>query len=232
MKIGIVSGCVREKPKGFIKKIKIYALEEELFVAEIPYSAEEATAKKLKKSVQKACNMLKKQGVKRIILVNELKEKPFEIGDVFYLFAEKTVILTVRRFDLPRPINLYVKQKSADIKTEFIISSLIYDAGRIGILTDDSYGGEQIAEKIMTEYGAYAEVFPYDYLPTDGVTVMPDEAEIYVGKWKLENFTTEINCYGYNINSIEFYKVKYGNFEEMLIKDCQCGKNKLTLSVK
>ena len=66
-------------------------------------------------------------------------------------------------------------------------------------------------------------------MPDDGVIVMPDEAEIYAGKWKLENFTAQINCFGYNVNSIELYKVKNGDFEEMLIKDCRCGKNKLTL---
>ena len=232
MKIGIVSGCIREKPKGIIKRIKVYALEEDLFVAEIPYSAKETTEKRLKKAIKRACNMLKKQGVKRIILANELKGEAFEMGEVFYLFAHKAVLLTIERFNILKPINLYVKQKRADIKTEFIINSLIYDAGRIGILTDDYYEGKRLAEKIMSEYGAYAEVFPYDYLPNDGVTVSPDEAEIYAGKWKLENFTAEINCYGYNINSIELYEVKYGNFQEMLIKDCQCGKNKLTLLAK
>lgn len=210
----------------------MYPLEEELYVAEIPFVTEEIKGKKLRKYIGKACKMLKKQGVKRIILTDGIKEKPYDIGEDFYLFAHKAVLMAVRRFNIAKPVNLYVKQKRADTKTEFIIKSLIYDAGRIGILTDDYSEGERIADKIMLEYGAYTEIFDYDYIPDDGVIVLPDEAEMYVIKWKLENFTADINCHGYNINSIELYKAKYDDFEEILIKDCQCGKNKLTLSVK
>jgi hypothetical protein len=176
--------------------------------------------------------MLEKQGVKRIILTDDLKEKPFETGEVFYLYAHKAVLMAVEWFKVSKPINLYVKQKKINQKTEFIISNLIYDVGRIGILTDDYSVGGNLADKILCEYGAYAEIFDYDYMPDDGVIIMPDEAEIYVYKWKLENFTADINSHGYNVNSIELYLAENSNFEEILIKDCRCGKNKLTLSVK
>ena len=232
MKVGIVSRCVRESPKGFVKKVKVYSFEDEILVAEIPISGKDTNAKKLKKQTEKARKMLEKQGVKRIITADELKEKPFDAGEVFYLYAHKAAIMAVEWFKISKPVNLYVKQKSVDDKAEVIIGNLIYDAGKIGILTEDYSKGEELAGKILREYGAYTRVYSYDYMPDDGVIVIPDAAEIYVFKWKLENFTADIDCHGYNVNSIELFQAKNGNFDEILIKDCQCGKNKLTLAEK
>lgn len=205
-------------------------------MAELPYSSDklvEISDKKRRKLIQKAENVLRRNGVKMIVLTNEIKERPFEIADVFFRFAPYVVRLVAKRFGIEFPVNLYVKQKTPNKRTEFIIRKMIYDTAGIGIVSDNFNVSREIAERIMGEFGAYTEIYGYETNPCDGITVFPVSGEIMVfGKWKLDNFTVEIETYGYNVDSVELYQARDGDFDKIVIKDCRCGKNKLTLERK
>ncbi len=211
-------------------------IEEGLIVAELPYSSDklaEINSEKRKKLIQKAEKILRRNETEKILIANELKDCPFGIADVFFRFAPCVVRLVAERFKVDFPVNLYIKQKTPDKRTEFIIRKMIYDTAGIGIVSDNFAVSREIAERIMAEFGAYTEIYGYETNPSDGITVFPDSGEIMVlGKWKLENFTAEIETYGYGVDSIELYQARNNDFDKIVIKDCQCGKNKLTLERK
>jgi len=52
------------------------------------------------------------------------------------------------------------------------------------------------------------------------------------GKWKTEDFVISEETRGYNIDGAELHQIKYGNFDKIQIKECKCGKKKLTLIEK
>lgn len=235
MKIGIVSGCISEKPRKFLKKIHLISYDE-FIAAELPFDSDELKRMKKRKKnrwMNKAENLLNSEGVNQIMISHELRDEPFDKSSVFYMYAADTLKMAAEYFDISLPLNLYVKQKSPDGRMLSIIRELAYDAKKIGVITDDGSKAEIIEKSVMNEFGEYAEKFLYSYIPDDGIMIDVDEASFLVsGKWKLERFSANVYLGEYGVDSTEFCYLKYGVFDKIKVNICQCGKNKLTLMEK
>ena len=118
-------------------------------------------AKKVERVLKKAENFLKNNGAEKVIVVDGLRGRCFDEKEIFYQYAASAALASAKYFDIEPPLKLYVRQKYPDKKLLFVIKQLIYDAGEIGILTDEPSLGDEVAETIMSEFGAFAEIYPY-----------------------------------------------------------------------
>ena len=226
MKIGIISGCIGEKTKGRLRKIQIIEYDN-FTVAQLPFNPSELSGlskKKLGKLMNKAEFMLHKNNVDRIIPADELRERPFELSEIFYTLANKAVIGALQYFNIRRPFKLYIKERYPDEKMLAVIEKLIFDIRGIGLLTDKEKG-VMLADKILRKFGELPEIKAYECVPRDGVTVNLDENSILIsGKWKLYNFSCQENMRGYNVDGIEFHFVKFGKTDKIQITGCRFKK--------
>ncbi|MBE7012269.1 MAG: hypothetical protein E7415_06310 [Ruminococcaceae bacterium] len=217
-----------------MKKIRLFEYDEFL-VAQLPYipkDIKDLKRKKLERFLKKAKLLLLKNGAEKIVLTRELKDYPYSINDVFFMFAHEVVVALNKYFKIQLPFKLYVKQKNPDERALFVAEKLIFDASEVGVLTDEKTV-IYIADRLLKEYGEYPKCFPYEYIPKDGIMVNLDESSILVdGKWKTEDFVISEETRGYNIDGAELHQIKYGNFDKIQIKECKCGKKKLTLIEK
>lgn len=225
MKIGIISGCVRQTEKRLLKRVSFFELNRDIAAAEVDISG-----KKTEKSVSKAEKLLKKWGAEKIIYSAELQKNDFQLSEVFYRYAPNTVKQVAERFKIDAPFKLYIKEKTVDEKAEKVIKSLLYDFSRVAFLTGDFCGGRKTAESLIEEYGVFAELITGAEKTADGICVDLDSGEITVmGKWLLYDFFPEEQLFGYNINPLEMYEASGKDFFDLTAKECKCGKNKLTL---
>ena len=238
MRIGVISGCKgKRKLRGILKKPEILKLSDDFFVAEIPISEEkleETAEKKLRRQTERAKKMLEAVGVKRILLTEDLKallkEPKFNFCDWFYRVSHKIVLWAAERFRIEYPIKLAIRQENPDFCGFYTAQKLIYDCSDLVLLTDKTQKGNKFCDKIMAEYGAATEILPYNALFGQGITVDLDRCEIRVlGKYVLNDFETADNTFGYNVSPVELCIARNGDYGDIEIKSCLCGKNKLTL---
>lgn len=232
MRIGIVSRCIREnKPKRFFKRPEIYKLEEGLYAAEIPFGrTDKLNDKKIRKIIEKAENAL---NADKILYTKELSKwvkTPFDLGDCFYKMAPKAIKGAMHRFEIKEHLSLAIRQENPDEKALYAAEKMIFDCKSIKLFTDKNQKGRKVSDIVMDEYGAVMPIFPYNSALQDGITLDLDKNNLCIfGKWVLEDFEADINTYGYNIDTAELYRAQGKNFDEIIIKSCRCGKNKLTL---
>ncbi len=227
MIIGIISRGKRER--SFFRKIKICKVNDEIVVAKIPFV--KSNSKKALKMNKRAEKKLKRLKADEIIYEKDLKDKPFDASLVFYKITPKAIRLLAKRFEMDVPFCLSVRQKNPDFNALYIIRELIYEAKTINILTDKTGKALKIQSKVMEEFGAVANCIPYDYVEYSGITVNLDKNEICIfGKWICKDFTVDIEDFGYNLDTLELFYLQNKNFEDIIIKSCVCGKNKLTLN--
>ena len=237
MILGIISRCKgKSRKRGLFWKVLVCNLSENVLVAEIPFSLDEISKmpdKRRERVLKKAENALRNAGADKIILTRELKKEPFDIAEIFYKLVPNAVRLISAYFEIEPLYTLCVRQKSPDFKAFSVLKSLIFDGDNIKVLTDKAHKGAVIRERIMEEFGAVTEIFPYNFVSENGITVNLDKNEVCVfGKWVLKDFTLDVETFGYDVDSVELFYQMGGDFDEIVIKGCVCGKNKLTLDRK
>lgn len=226
MSIGIISRCIREnKPRGFFKKVKIYKLDDDVFAAELPFGIKD---KKIKKAIKNAKKAL---GADKILYTKDLyKWSEDKSEELFFKIAPKAAEAAAVRFGLGEPYSLAIRQTTVDDGALHTIKRLIYKANSIMLLTDKSRRCQRICDGIMEEFGAAVQIFPYNYTHAEGITIDLDKDNICVfGKSVLYDFEVDENDYGYSIDKNLLFAARNRNFDEIVIKSCFCGKNKLTL---
>lgn len=232
MSIGIVSRCIREnKPKSFFIKPDIYKLEEGLYAAEIPFGRiDKLSDKKIIRTIQKAENALNTDKILYSKELSKWAKSSYNLGDCFYKMSHKAIKGAMNRFEIKGHLCFAVRQSTPDEKALYAVEKMIFDCKSIKIFTDKAQRGSKISDIIMEEYGAAVHILPYNSVERDGITLDLDKNRLCVfGKWVLEDFQADINTYGYNVDTVELFMAWQKNFDEIIIKSCRCGKNKLTL---
>lgn len=224
-------------PKGIKKRVKILRLSEDIVAAEIPIWEEKfgtMNISKLKKQVKKAKRALEDCAVTEILLTNSLREAlnepKFDLKSCFFELAHKIVLWAAKKYKIKYPFNLALRQENPNFAGFYTVQKLIYDCGDFALLTDKIQKGSRFCEKILEEYGAAAEILPYNTVFYRGITVDLDKSEVcLLGKYVLNDFEAEEDTFGYEVDSLELSAKLNENFGNADIKSCMCGKNKLTL---
>ncbi len=231
MHIGIISRCKGQRTKGIFKKPLVHKLDNDLTVAELPFTEyEKVNDRKIEKAVLRAKKAL---NTDKILFTKDLlkwSDKDANSEELFYKMAPAAVLAVAKRFKISEPIHIAIRQKEVGEKTLYVIEKLIYKCQNIKILTDKGRRAIKLSDIIMREFGAAVWVLPYDYVEDKGITVDMDNNHLCVfGKSVIRNFEIGGENYGYDIDLVRLYELRKRDFDKIVIKSGYCGKNKLTL---